>query len=79
VRHEAGRLAVRSLEQLDAAVTSLVRKNDDALEMFREVVGYAREMRVEKKLADDRWDTVISRLERIETLLTTNGSGGEHD
>lgn len=70
---------MRTAEQLDAAVTTLTRKNDDALEMYREVVGYVRELRTEKRIADDRWDTVVNRLERIEALLTTNGSGGHHD
>jgi hypothetical protein len=68
----------RTLEQLDAVVEKLGRKYDDALEMFREVVGYAREMRTEKRLSDDRWDTMKSQLDRIEGLLTTNGSGGKH-
>jgi hypothetical protein len=73
----------RTLEQLDAVVEKLgeklTRKYDDVLEMYREVVGYARQLGTEKQIADHRWDTVVSRLERIEGKingLTTNGTGG---
>lgn len=62
-----------------ATLDKLGRKIDDTLEMYREVVGYVRELRTEKRLSDDRWDTVVSRLERMErrlSVLTSNGSGG---
>lgn len=63
------------------------RRLENVDELRRELGALRRELKTEKRVADDRHETLCLKLDRIETLIIaisgvaakiTNGSGGDH-
>lgn len=59
-------------ETIEEAVQQAVEGGDVALQLR----AIKSQLLTEKVIADDRWETINSKLDRVIELFGTNGSGG---
>lgn len=78
-----------ALEPILKVLEKHERKLEGVETLRSELGALRRELKTEKRLADDRHETVCLKLDRIETLIValsmgaplkaTNGTGGDHE